>query len=128
MNKHSEDVFKTIDEFFGEEPSNNQKAWGLIHEFYHLILSYMEEYNISKADLAKRLGKSRSAITQMFNKTPNITLKKMVEIADAIGIDIHISSPQIEYEKKETNQPMRLPCQIMIQSSKERFIEQTPAK
>jgi hypothetical protein len=66
-----------------------------------MVLSYMEEEGISKADLAKRLGKTRSAVTQMFNKTPNITIKKMVEIADAIGIDIEPNSPQIHLSKHE---------------------------
>lgn len=95
MKKSSKNILKEINDFFAEAPTSNQKAWGLIHDFYHLVLTYMEVKNISKADLAKRLNKSRSAISQMFNKTPNITIKKMVEIADAIGIEIRISSPQV---------------------------------
>lgn len=95
MNTPSHDTYKDIEDFFASPPSVNEKAWGLIHDFYHLVLTYMEEEGISKADLAKRLGKSRSAITQMFKKTPNITVKKMVEIADAIGLDIQIHSPQV---------------------------------
>ncbi len=101
MQQHSNDLFKEIDDFFGSPPTVNQKAWGVINEFYHIILTYMEEHNISKADLARRLGKSRSAITQMFNKTPNMTIKRMVEIAEAIGIDIHIASPQIHQEERK---------------------------
>ncbi len=54
-----------------------------------------EPKEITKAELARRLGKSRSAITQMFNKTPNLTIKKMVEISDAIGFDINIYSNQV---------------------------------
>jgi transcriptional regulator with XRE-family HTH domain len=50
----------------------------------------MKERNLKKADLAKRLGKSRAAITQMFNKTPNISVRKMVEIADAVGLEFEI--------------------------------------
>ena len=38
----------------------------------------MKKRKISKSSLAKKLGKSRSAVSQMFNKTPNITIKKMV--------------------------------------------------
>ena len=98
MKKSSKNILKEINDFFAEAPTSNQKAWGLIHDFYHLILTYMEVKNISKADLAKRLNKSRSAISQMFNKTPNITIKKMVKIADAIGIEIRISSPQVLHQ------------------------------
>ena len=92
---HSHDTYKDGEDFFASPPSANEKAWGIIHDFYHMILTYMEEQDISKADLAKRLGRSRSAITQMFQKTPNITVKKMVEIADAIGLDLQLNSPQM---------------------------------
>ena len=101
MQQHSNNLFKDVHEFFESAPTVNQKAWGLINEFYHMILSYMEEHNISQADLAKRLGKSRSAISQMFTKTPNLTIKKMVEIADAIGLDIHIQSSQISCQERQ---------------------------
>ncbi len=101
MNKPSKNLLKEVDDFFSREPTTNQKAWGLIHDFYHLVLTYMENKKISKSDLAQRLGKSRSAITQMFNKTPNISIKKMVEIADAVGIEISIRSEQLEAMYKE---------------------------
>jgi transcriptional regulator with XRE-family HTH domain len=90
MKKHSIPSYDDIDIFFSAPPTTNQKAWGLLNQFYHLLLSYMEERNIKKADLAKRLGKSRAAITQMFNKTPNISVKKMVEIADSVGLEFEI--------------------------------------
>ena len=103
---HSHDIYKDVEDFFASPPSANEKAWGIIHDFYHMILTHMEEQGISKSDLAKRLGKSRSAITQMFNKTPNITLKKMVEIADAIGVDIRISSPHAHVSGSEMPPPI----------------------
>jgi transcriptional regulator with XRE-family HTH domain len=58
----------------------------------------MEKEGISRADLAKRLGKSRSAISQMFNKNPNLTIKKMVEIADSIGLDLTIIPTELKKE------------------------------
>ncbi|MGD9900291.1 MAG: helix-turn-helix domain-containing protein [Calditrichaceae bacterium] len=90
MKKNFKDLSKEIDDFFQAEPNSNQKAWGIINDFYHLILTHMEENSITKADLARKLNKSRSAISQMFNKTPNISVIKMVEIADAVGIDFNI--------------------------------------
>ena len=100
---HSHDTYKDVEDFFASSPSADEKAWGIIHDFYHMILTHMENQGISKSDLAQRLGKSRSAITQMFKKTPNITLKKMVEIADAIGIDIRIHSPQVRVSEFDTS-------------------------
>lgn len=98
MKENSKNLLHEIDEIFSKEPSLNQKAWGLINDFYHSILSRMENEDISRADLAKRLGKSRSAISQMFNKNPNLTIKKMVEIADSIGLDITIVPTEIKKE------------------------------
>ncbi len=99
----SHDTYKDVEDFFASPPSANEKAWGMIHDFYHMMLTYMEEQGISKADLAKRLGRSRSAITQMFQKTPNITVKKMVEIADAIGVDVQLNSPQMPRSEAQTS-------------------------
>jgi transcriptional regulator with XRE-family HTH domain len=102
MKKNLEDLYKEIDDFFSSPPTVGEKAWGIIHDFYHLALTYMEEKNITRADLARRLGKSRAAVSHMFNKTPNITVKKMIEIADAIGIDIHLTTRKIgKYHEPE---------------------------
>lgn len=109
MNTPIDTMFKDVEELFASPANTDEKAWGAIHDFYHLVLTYMEAHQISKADLSKRLGTSRSAITQMFNKTPNITLKKMIEIADAIGIDIHITSPQVTREQARPKRLSTLP-------------------
>ena len=77
--------------FFSAEPDVTEKAWGLIHDFYHGILIYMEKNNISRSDLATKMNKSRSAISQMFNKTPNVSLKKMVELADALNQNLKVN-------------------------------------
>ena len=92
MSESSKDSVQRLHEFFATKPDAEEKAWGLIYEFYHHVLTYMEEKNITRADLAKKLGKSRAAIIQMFNKNPNISVLKMVEIADAVGIDLAITT------------------------------------
>lgn len=88
--KNLKNLSKEIDAIFLADPSPNQKAWGLIHDFYHMVITHMEQNGISKADLARRLKKSRSAISKTFNETPNISIKKMVEIADGIECDLKI--------------------------------------
>lgn len=98
---NSKKDYKDVDKFFKAPLTSNQKAWMLIHEFYHIVLSYMKEKGISKADLARKLGKSRASVSQMFNKTPNLTIKKMVEIADAIGIDIKVYTDDLEEYKRK---------------------------
>lgn len=98
MKKNLKSSLQEIEKIFSEEPSVNQKAWGIINDFYHLILSRMETEGINKADLAKRLGRTRSAITQMFNKNPNLTIKKMVEIADSLDLDLAIIPTELKKE------------------------------
>ncbi|MFO7980323.1 MAG: helix-turn-helix transcriptional regulator [Candidatus Aminicenantes bacterium] len=93
--------YKDVDKFFKAPLTPNQKAWMLIHEFYHIILSYMKENGISKADLARKLGKSRASVSQMFNKTPNLTIKKMTEIADAVGVEVKIKTEDLEKKNRE---------------------------
>ena len=99
MKKNLKDLSEQIDNYFSQSPSINQKAWGVINQFYHIVLTYMDENNITQADLARKLGKSRSAISQLFSKTPNISIKKMVEIADAVGISIEINSAEVSIIK-----------------------------
>ena len=107
MKKNSKDIsqkIQEIDEIFSRPPTTNQKAWGMINDFYNFILFHMEENKISKSDLAKKLGKSRSAISQMFNKTPNITVRKMVEIADSVGLDISIMPRELKTNSRKNKQ------------------------
>lgn len=86
----NENLKDTINDIFGEEPDAEEKAWDMIHEFYHLVLTKMEGDGITRADLARKLGKSRASVSQMFNKTPNLSIMKMMEIADAVGLEISL--------------------------------------
>lgn len=95
MSKNLKKSIKEIDDFFAAPPDVEEKAWGIIHDFYNLLLSYMREINLTQSELAQKLGKSRSAISQMFNKNPNVSVLKLVEISDAVGIDFQITSPQL---------------------------------
>lgn len=89
---------KQTDDFLSGPPSARQKAWGIIHEFYHLLLTHMKKERISRADLARRLNRSRSAVSQLLNKTPNFTVEKMVELADAVGLDLSLVTLQEKAE------------------------------
>jgi transcriptional regulator with XRE-family HTH domain len=50
----------------------------------------MEKKGIKRADIAAKLGISPAAVSKLLNKTPNISLKKMVELADSVGLDLEI--------------------------------------
>jgi len=102
MSKNSKDSVRRLHDFFAKRPDAEEKAWNLIYEFYHQVLTHMEKYGISRADLAKKMGKSRAAVSLMFNKSPNISILKMSEIAEATGIDLVITNRK--YIQKMENQ------------------------
>lgn len=91
MKKPLRDIEKNVNDRLQAELSVEDKAWDIIFEFYHQILTKMEKHNISQADLARKLGKSRSAVSQLLNKTPNISIRRMVEIADAVGLEFTLT-------------------------------------
>jgi transcriptional regulator with XRE-family HTH domain len=95
----SKNQYQEINDFFSIEPGIGIKAWDVIHDFYHSILTIMSDNNIKRIDLANRLNKSRSAISKMLNGTPNITINKMVELAEAVGMDIKITLSPKNFQK-----------------------------
>jgi predicted nucleotidyltransferase len=97
MTKNSDQIHQEVKKLFNSDPTTNQKAWRLIHEFYNMILTRMEENNITRVEIAKKLGKSKAAVSKMLNNTPNITIKKMVELAEVVGLDLKLVS-----EKQKT--------------------------
>ncbi|MBC8385880.1 MAG: helix-turn-helix transcriptional regulator [Candidatus Cloacimonetes bacterium] len=104
MKKNLKDLseeIKEFEDFFEKKPDSGEKAWGLIHDFYNDILSYMESNNIKKSDLAAKLNVSRPAVSKIFSETPNISVKRMVEIADAVGMEIKIHCEPMEKEEIE---------------------------
>jgi len=68
----------------------------LLLEINEQLCRLMEEQGVSRAQLAKRLGCSRAHITQILNGMPNISLQKLVRLADALEarVGISVSRPQ----------------------------------
>jgi len=46
--------------------------------------------NMSRAELARRLGTSQAYITKVLRGDSNLTIKTMVELADAVGSTLHL--------------------------------------
>ncbi len=84
--KKREELYKTT-EYWLENIQND--IFKNVHE-------YMDTNNLSKADLAKELGFSRSYITQILNGEFNFSIKKLIELSLAIG-----RAPIVEYELLE---------------------------
>lgn len=55
------------------------------------ILLAMEKLDVSKSELAERIGKSKSYITQLLSGSRNMTLRTLSDICLSLGSEIKIS-------------------------------------
>jgi transcriptional regulator with XRE-family HTH domain len=81
------------------------------------IARLMVEQEVSKADLARRLGVSKARVTHLLNGTPNMTLKTIAAASAALGTEVSLrlertsaSDPatgrkSVEAEKEERDLP-----------------------
>ena len=60
-------------------------------DFTTAIEDSLREQKLSQRELAKRLGKSASWISQVLHKPPNLTFFTAYNLADALGLDITVS-------------------------------------
>lgn len=72
-----------------KQSHDNQRIFAqraLIHDVTEDILIAMDDLNISKTELANRLGKSKSFITQTLNGSRNMTLATLSDICFELNI------------------------------------------
>jgi transcriptional regulator with XRE-family HTH domain len=55
------------------------------------ICRLMQDQQISRADVAERLGVSRAYVTRVLNGNPNLTIKTLLKLSDALGRELAIS-------------------------------------
>lgn len=88
-----------LQDWFQEELRKAQDTFDyrlerLLFELAEDICRYMGEQGLTRAELASRLSCSRAYITKILNGNPNVTLKTLLRIADALGRDVTINLPQ----------------------------------
>ena len=60
-------------------------------ELLERIIELMEKQDISRADVAKKLGVSRSAVTQTFGRSADrMSVETLVKLAHAVGADLQL--------------------------------------
>ena len=63
----------------------------------------IEELNITKMELAKNLGVSKSYISQILQGSNNMTILTICKIAKALGMEPNIDLQKIDYAQKMTD-------------------------
>jgi transcriptional regulator with XRE-family HTH domain len=71
------------------------------------IAGLMDEKNVSKADLARKIGTSRSYVTQLFSGSKNPTLATVADLAWALGFRAYV-----KFEPLRTGEFMSVPVQL----------------
>jgi transcriptional regulator with XRE-family HTH domain len=65
---------------------------GSVAEAAELIASIMEEKNLSKADLARKLGKTPPYVTQLLSGGTNMTLRTLAEVLFALDSKLKVTA------------------------------------
>jgi transcriptional regulator with XRE-family HTH domain len=62
----------------------------LILEVTEALSEALEREDVTKAELARRLGKSKGFVSQLLAGGRNLTLRTIAGVADALGYDVHV--------------------------------------
>ena len=64
------------------------------------IVKLLEENNMTRRQLADKLGITKSAVSRLLNNGSNLTLKRLISIAKALNgeLNIQLKSQKIHYE------------------------------
>lgn len=91
------------------------------------ILVMMEDLNISKQELARRMGKSKALISQLLDGSRNMTLRTLSDVCFALGIKakFNILNQDISFnEEILTDKELSKGFEVSIKVSKQKEISQ----
>lgn len=63
-----------------------------VAEAAELISKLMAEQNVSKAELARRLNKSRAWVTQLLSGKANMTIRTLAEVAHRLEAEVRLDA------------------------------------
>ncbi len=71
----------------------------LILDVTEQICAAMEGQDISRSELAQRLGVSRAYITKLLNGQGNMTLRTLVAVGHALGVEVNVSMSSMRSQR-----------------------------
>lgn len=83
----------------------------LVAEASEVIARLMSEQKVNKADLARRLNKSRAWVTQLLSGKTNMTIRTLAEVAYALNAEVKLQALPPSWRKsgKPRGAGVRLP-------------------
>lgn len=96
---------KTMVEKYVEDPEQMRlyQQERAIYEITELIESVMEAKGISRAALAKRLGKSKGWITQLLDGEANKTIRTVADVLAVLGQEFRVFAQPIRISNARRN-------------------------
>lgn len=80
-----------LSDFADPEFHRLYKREGVIEAFLERIENERERQGITRVQLAERMGCSPANITRIMRRTANLTVATMVDMADALGLQIAVT-------------------------------------
>ena len=74
---------------------------GFVTEATEFIARLMEQQGVSKAELARRLGRSRAYVTRLLNGSANMTIRTLAEVAYALGAEVKLQAEPIATAERD---------------------------
>ena len=99
---------KTTYEAFEASSVENRRRLrqeGLIVDVTEALSEMLEQEGITKAELARRLGKTKATMTDLFSGKTNLTLRTIADVADALGFRWRIA-----FEREGVDHKRRRPA------------------
>lgn len=75
----------------------------LILEVTETICDILEDENISRKELADRLGKSKGFVSQLLNGGRNLTLRTIADNFHVLGYKVTLTTHKEEVKRQESN-------------------------
>lgn len=93
---------KTLNQYINESVDANKifEEEELILEVTEAVWQALEDTQLTKKDLANRIGCSTTDVTQFLNGSRNMTLRNLVRIAAALGRKVELRLSKTEADSK----------------------------
>lgn len=96
------EVTKAFEKYLGKSQADKRalEAERLIVGVTERILAEMRKQDLSKAELARRLGKSKSFVSATLDGSRNLTLRTLANIAFALGLKVEFKLNKASSDEK----------------------------
>jgi len=75
---------------------------GLVTDAAELVARLMEKQGVNKAELARRLGKTRAWVTQLLSGRANMTMRTFAEVVYALNAEVKLSAEEQMSQREQS--------------------------